>query len=95
MVPGPFFIVPGMFSWFSWSRLVFHGSRSVFMVAYSSRLVFSWFQVGFHGFSWFQVGFHGFSWFQGGFSWFFSKTYLPELYPGPTIHSRSAAWRAA
>ena len=40
-------------------------------------MVFSWFQVGFHGFSWFQVGFHGIfmvpSWFRVnsyGFSWF-------------------------
>ena len=30
-------------------RLVFHGSRSVFML-----------QVGFHSFSWFQVGLYGF-----------------------------------
>ena len=61
-----------------------------------------YFQVGFHGFSWFQVGlswfqvcFHGFSWYQVGFSWFSPKIYPPELYPGPTIQSRSAARRAA
>ena len=47
-----------------------------------------WFFMVFHGF-------HGFSWFQVGFSWFFSKMYPQKLYPGPTIHSRSAARRAA
>ena len=86
---GWFFMVPGRFSWFFWFQVGYLG-----------------FQVGFHGFSWFQVGFHGiswfqvcFSWFQVGFSWFFmvffSKMYPPKLYPGLTIHSRSAAQRAA
>ena len=46
---------------FHGSRLVFHGSLSVFMVP--GR--FSWFFHGsklvFHGFPWFWVGFHGFS----------------------------------
>ena len=32
-----------------------------------------------------RLVFHGFSWFQVGFSWFFSKMYPLELYPGPTI----------
>ena len=52
-------------------RLVFHGSRSVFMVFHGSRLVF-------HGFSWFQVGFslffmvfHGSRLVFNGFSCFF------------------------
>ena len=76
---------------FHGSKLVFHGSRSVFMVP--GRIL--WLQAGFHGSSWFQVGFHGFSWFQVGYSWFFFKIYLLELYPGPTIQSRSAARRAA
>ena len=94
-----FFIVPGRFLWFhadfSWFQAGFYG--------------FSWFQVGFSrfqvGFSRFQVGFHGsksvFMVFHGsrlvlhGFSWFFSNMYLPKLYPGPTIQSRSAARRAA
>ena len=49
----------------------------------------------FHGFSGFQVDFHGFSWFQFGFSCFFCKMYPPELYPGPTNQSRSAARWAA
>jgi len=53
---------------------------------------FSWFQVGFYGF---RFVFLGFSWFLVCFSWYFSKIYPPKLYPGPTIHSRSAAQRAA
>ena len=39
-----------------------------------------------------------FSWFfmvPGWFSWFISKMYTSKVYPGPTIHSRSAARRAA
>ena len=67
---------------------------------------FLWFQVGFSwffmvqgGFSWFWVGFSWFqvcfSWFQVGFPWFFPKIYRPEMYPGRTIQSRSAARRAA
>ena len=68
---------------FDGSRLVFHGSMSVFIGFQGFRLVSRWFHgfsrflVGFHGFSsrfhgfsWFLVGFHGFSsWFHG-FSWF-------------------------
>ena len=92
------FMVLHGFSWFFMvfhgSILVFHGSKSVFMFFFVPGW-FSWFQVGFHGFSRLQVGFHGFSWFQVGFSCFLSKMYLPELYPGPTIQSRSAARRAA
>ena len=47
--------------------MVFHGSRSVFMVFHVSRLVFHGSRLvfmAFHGFrgcvSWFLVGFHGF-----------------------------------
>ena len=43
--------------------------------------LFSWF-------SWFQVGF---SWFFMVPGWFFSRRCPPELYPGQTIQSRSAA----
>ena len=66
-----------------------------------------WFFMDPDGFSWFfmdpgwffmvlhgsRLVFHGFSWFQVGFSWFFSNMYLPKLYPGPIIQSRSAARR--
>ena len=75
--------------------------RSVFMVFHGSRSVFH----GFHGSGWVFMVFHGtrtvFMVFHGsrlvlhGFSWFFSNMYLPKLYPGPTIQSRSAARRAA
>ena len=51
---------------FDGSRLVFHGSMSVFIGFQGFRLVSSWF----HGFSWFLVGFHGFSGWFHGFSWF-------------------------
>ena len=44
MVPGWFlwfFKLPGQFSWFFYDfRLVFHGSRSVFIVFHGSRFVF-------------------------------------------------------
>ena len=55
--------------------------RSVFMVFHGSRSVF----MVFHG-SW--LVFHG-------VSCFFSRMYPPELFPGLTIQSRSAARRAA
>ena len=42
---------------FDGSRLVFHGSMSVFIGFQGFRLVSRWF----HGFSWILVGFHGFS----------------------------------
>ena len=61
--------------------MVFHGSRLVFMVPGQ------FFKVP-GRFSWFFM-------VPGWFSWFFSKMYPPKLYPGPTIHSRSAARRAA
>merc|ERR1711873_274541 len=70
-----------VFMVFGWFPWFFKVVSWFFMVSCGSRLVF-------HGFSWF-------SWFQVGFSWFFSKMYPPKLYPGPTIHSRSAARRAA
>ena len=70
------------------SRLVFHGSRSVFVVFHGSRLVF-------HGSRPVFMVFHGSRLVLHGFSWFFSKMYLPKLYPVPTIQSRSAARRAA
>ena len=66
---------------FDGSRLVFHGSISVFIGFQGFRLVSRWFHVfsrflvgfhgfssWFHGFSWFLVGFNGFSRFPGGFS---------------------------
>ena len=68
-----------------WFHVGFHGSR---LVIFGSMWVF----MVFHGS---MLVFHGFSWFQVGFSWFFSKMYPMELYPGPTIQSRSAARRAA
>ena len=43
----------GFHVFFYGSRLVFHGSRWVYMVFHGSRLIF-------HDFSWFWVGFHGF-----------------------------------
>ena len=106
MVPGWFFMVPGRFSWFFmvpvWFFMVCHGLLWFFMVFHNC----SWFFRVFHGFSgffmvpgWFFMVFfmvfHVFSWFQVGFSWFFSKMYRLELYPGPTIQSRSAARWAA
>merc|ERR1712004_395308 len=95
MVPSWFFMVSGWFLWFfvvpvrfSWFFMV---PGWFFMVPGRFFMVpdhFSWFQVGFHGF-------HGSRLVLHGFSWFFSKMYLPELYPGPMIQSRSAARRAA
>ena len=76
------------------SRLVFHGSRTVFVVFHGFRMVFHCFRLV----SWFFMVPGRFSWIfmgQVGFSWFFAKMYLPELYPGPMIQSRSAARRAA
>ena len=68
---------------FDGSKLVFHGSMSVFIGFQGFRLVSRWFHgflrflVGFHGFSrwfdgfsWFLVGLHGFSRWSHGFSWF-------------------------
>ena len=54
--------------------MVFHGFRSVFLVF----MVPGWL---FHGS---RLVFHG---SRLAFSWFFSKMYLPELYPGLTIQS--------
>ena len=80
--------------------MVFHGFWLVSMVFKGGFMVF-------HGF-WlvsmvFQGGFmvfHGFwlvsMFFQGGFMVFHGFwVYLPELYPDPTIQSRSATRRAA
>ena len=71
------------------SWLVFYGPRLVFMIfngsrslLHGSRSIF----IVFHGF---QVGFNGFSWFQVGNLWFLSKMYLPELYPGLAVQSRT------
>ena len=73
-------------------RLVFHGSRPVFMVFmvpgwfswffHCSRLVIHGSRLVFHGS---RLVFHGFS----------PEFTRPKLYPGPTIQSRSAARRAA
>ena len=73
---------------FHGSKLVFHGSRSVFMFFHGSRLVFMVFHGSrsiFHGsrivfmvFQGSRLVFHGFSWFQVGFSWFFSKCTCPN-----------------
>ena len=65
---------------FDGSRLVFHGSISVF-------IGFQWFRLVLMVFSWFQVGFYGFSWFKVGFSWFFmiKKRYVTDT--GPQLTS--------
>ena len=70
------------------SRLVFHGSRTVFVVFHGFRMVFHCFRsvfMDFHGsrsvfmvpgrFSWFQVG-------------FFHIENTIKLYSGPAIQSR-------
>ena len=49
--------------------MVFHDSRSIFVVFHGSKLVVM-VSGGFHGFSWFQVGFYVFFMVQVGFSWF-------------------------
>ena len=46
------------------SRLVFHGSRRIFMIFHGSKLVF-------HGTGWIFMFFFGFPWSRVGFSWFF------------------------
>ena len=72
--------------------MVFHGFRLVFMVPGRFSWVFmvpGWFFMVFHGSRLVCHGsrlvFHGFS----------QECTRPELYPGPTNQSRSAARRAA
>ena len=73
MVTGRLFMVPGGFSQFQvGSRLVFHGSKWVFMVFVSSRLVFivfSLFQICLSGF---HVGLYGCQGYKGLFQVSFS-----------------------
>ena len=62
-------------------------------------MVPGWFSWFFMVPGWFFMFFHGSRLvFYGSrlvFNVFFSRMYLPELYPGPTVQSRSAAQRAA
>ena len=70
-------MVPGGFSWFfHGSRLVFHSSRSVFMVIHGSALVFHGFRSFFMVFrvpGWFFMvpgDYLWFSWYQVSSQWF-------------------------
>ena len=67
-----------------WVFMVFHGSRWIFLIF----IVPGWF-------SWFFMVPGWFFMVPGWFFMVFLQMYLPQLYPGPTIQSRSAARRAA
>merc|ERR1711952_559642 len=93
MVLGWFFLVPGRFSWF---QVGFHGSRSVFMIFDSSRLVFhglDWFSWFFVVPGWFfmvWIVFHGFSWFQVGF--FYGSGCVLMIFHGSMLVFHDSGW---